>query len=261
VVAGVSAIATGELDSRLAARGYPVFGRTAASVGLGAYRVLASGVMLGGEWHGLIMGEQPHEGRVVGLGGGYATLGVGYAVELSPRARIYPRLGLGAGGLALWSESAADTVDFDEALADPRPVPGRQPVLSRDGLVIDVGAGAELLPGGRGRGPLIGLRLGYLAARFGSGANWQLYERTAKAGPAATIAGPTSAWSSAARGGGRREDGYLREGRDDWCVRRVAHPRRVVRRERVAVGPRREQPPRHPAPPAPPAPLPGRRAG
>jgi hypothetical protein len=190
VVAGVSAIATGELDSRLAARGYPVFGRTAASVGLGAYRVLASRVMLGGEWHGLIMGEQPHEGRVVGLGGGYATLGVGYAVELSPRARIYPRLGLGAGGLALWSESAADTVDFDEALADPRPVPGRQPVLSRDGLVIDVGAGAELLPGGRGRGPLIGLRLGYLAARFGSGANWQLYERTAKAGPAATIAGP-----------------------------------------------------------------------
>ena len=190
VVAGVSGIATGELDTRLGTLGYPTFGRAATAVGLGAYRVLTSGVMLGGEWHGLLIGEEPYAGRVVGLGGGYATLGVGYAVELSPRVRIYPRLGLGAGGLALWSESAADTVSFDEVLADPRPVPGRQPLLSRDGVVVDLGAGAELLPGARRRGALIGVRLGYLVARFGSRANWQLYERTASAGPAATISGP-----------------------------------------------------------------------
>lgn len=188
--AGLSGIATGELEDRLAARGYPTFGRTAGAVSLGAYRVLSSGVMLGGEWHGLIMGEEAHEGRDVGLGGGYATIGVGYAVELSPRARVYPRLGLGAGGLALWFESEADTVGFDEVLADPRPLPGRQPVLSHDGVVVDLGAGAEILPGGRGRGPLIGLRLGYLGAWFGSSSNWQLYEYTASGGPSATIAGP-----------------------------------------------------------------------
>jgi hypothetical protein len=190
VAAGVSGIATGELDDRLAARGYPTFGRTATALGLGAYRILASGVMLGGEVHGLIKGEQARQGRGAGLGGGYATLGVGYAVALSPRARIYPRLGLGAGGLALRIESAADTVGFDEVLANPGPVPGRQPVLSRDGLVVDLGAGAELLPAGRGRGPLIGLRLGYLVTRFGSGSHWQLYDRTASGGPSATIAGP-----------------------------------------------------------------------
>ena len=190
LVAGVSGIATGELDDRLTSRGYPTFGRTAAALGIGAYRKLASGLMLGGEWHGLLIGEEPHEGRVVGLGGGYATLGIGYAVELSSRARIYPRLGLGAGGLGLWIESAADTVGFDEVLADPRPAPGREPVLSRDGVVVDLGAGAELLPGGRSRGALIGLRLGYLVARFGSRSNWQLYERTASGGPAATISGP-----------------------------------------------------------------------
>ena len=63
-------------------------------------------------------------------------------------------------------------------------------MLSRGGLVVDLGGGAELLPGGRGRGPLIGVRLGYLVARFGSGSNWQLYDRTATGGPAATIAGP-----------------------------------------------------------------------
>lgn len=188
--AGISGIETGELDDRLSARGYPTFGRTAVGLSLGAYRTLSSGVMLGGEWHGLVIGEEAHGGRDVGLGGGYATLGIGYAVELSPRVRVYPRLGLGAGGLALWIESEADTVGFDEVLANPQPLPGRQPVLSHDGVVVDLGAGAELLPGGRGRGPLIGVRLGYLLARFGSESNWQLYEYTASGGPPATIAGP-----------------------------------------------------------------------
>ena len=188
--AGVSRIATAQLDDRLSARGYPTFGRTATSLGLGAYRILASGVVLGGEVNGLVMGEEMRAGRVVGLGGGHATLGVGYMVELSPRARIYPRVGLGAGGLAMWLESAADTVEFDDVLANPSPAPGRQPVLSRDGLVVDLGIGAELLPSGQGRGPMIGLRLGYLAAQFGSASNWQLYDRVASNGPPATIAGP-----------------------------------------------------------------------
>ncbi len=183
ISAGVSGISTGELDDRLAARGYPTFGTTATAVGIGGYWTLPGGVMLGGEWNGLIIGDAEHGGRTVGLGGGYATLGVGYAVDLSLRVRVYPRLGLGAGGLALWFESDADTVGFDEVLADPRPLPGRQPVLSHDGVVVDLGAGAELLPGGRGRGPLIGVRFGYLAALFGSESNWQLYEYTAKDGP------------------------------------------------------------------------------
>lgn len=187
---GVSGIATEELDDRLAARGYPTFGGTAGAVTLGAYRVLRSGVMLGGEFNGLVIGEEEHLGRDVGLGGGYATLGIGYAVELSPRARVYPRLGLGPGGLALWIESRADTVGFDEVLANPGPLPGRQPVLSRDGLVLDLGAGAEFLPGRRGRGPLIGLRAGWLLTAFGSESDWQLYEFTAADGPAASIAGP-----------------------------------------------------------------------
>jgi hypothetical protein len=190
ISAGVSRIATGELDDRLAARGYPTFGTTARAVGIGGYWSLPGGLMLGGEWNGLVIGDEPHQGRTVGLGGGYATVGVGYAVDVSPRVRVYPRLGLGAGGLALWFESEADTVGFDEVLADPRPLPGRQPVLSHDGVVLDLGAGAELLPGGRGLGPLIGVRVGYLAALFGSDSNWQLYEYTASGGPSGTIAGP-----------------------------------------------------------------------
>jgi hypothetical protein len=55
--------------------------------------------------------------------------------------------------------------------------------------VLDLGAGAELLSGRRS-GALLGVRLGYLLAGFGSGSSWQLYERTAVDGPAASIAGP-----------------------------------------------------------------------
>jgi hypothetical protein len=186
---GISEIGTGELDDRLAAHGYPTFGRTAGAVSLGAYRLLSSGVMLGLEWHGLILGEETREGREVGLGGGYGTLGVSYAAVLSPRARIYPRLGIGVGGLGLWIENEADSVGFDEVLEDPSPAPNlRTPVLSRDGWVVDVGAGMEYLPSGRGGGTLVGLRLGYLVAPFD--ARWDFYGRDVSGGPDATISGP-----------------------------------------------------------------------
>ena len=46
---GISGIGTGELDDRLAERGYPTFGGTAAAVSGGGYRILSNGVMLGAE--------------------------------------------------------------------------------------------------------------------------------------------------------------------------------------------------------------------
>lgn len=186
IAVGASGIATGELDDFLASRGYPAFGGTAVSVGFGGYRVLRSGVMLGGEFNGLIIGEEEHEGREVGLGGGSLTLGVGYAVDLSPRLRVYPRLGLGVGGMGLWIDRQ-DTVDFEEVLAGETSVPDRENVLSRDGVVVDLGAGAGFLPRGRG-GPLVGVRVGYLNASFDSA--WDAYEHTVVGGPEASITGP-----------------------------------------------------------------------
>lgn len=185
IAAGVSGIATEELDDWLAGRGYPTFGSTAVVIGLGGYRILSSGVMLGAEFNGLIIGEEPHEGRKMGLGGGYVTLGGGYMVNLSPRARVYPRVGVGAGGMGLWVESQ-DSVDFEDVLEGP--VPDRATVLNRAGMVVDLGAGAEFLPGGPG-GPLIGLRAGYLAVPFNP--DWVTsYGHPVRGGPEASIAGP-----------------------------------------------------------------------
>jgi hypothetical protein len=189
--AGVSRIATGELDDRLAASGYPVFGSRPLALNIGAYRLWRSGVMLGGEWHYLDVGDAEHQGRVVGLGAGYATLALGYAVELSPRVRLYPRLGLGLGGMGLWSEEEGDvgsgTNDFEGWLANPNTDPDYA-TLSQGSMVVDVGAGAEVVLSRRGSGALVGLRLGYLATPFDQG--WTRDGRSVSGGPDATVAGP-----------------------------------------------------------------------
>jgi hypothetical protein len=186
--AGVAGINTENLDDRLRDHGYPTFGQRATIIGVGAYRTLQSGVMLGGEFNGLMIGEKPYANGDIGLGGGYATLGVGYMIKLSPRARVYPRLGLGAGGFGLWFDNEADSVRFDEVLDDPQPsVDIREPVLGRDGLVADVGGGVEVLRGRRGRGAMIGLRLGYLVAPFDS--RWHYYERKVSGAPDSNISG------------------------------------------------------------------------
>lgn len=186
ITVGASGIATETLDDWLSERSYPTFGQRAVTVGAGAYRVFPSGVMVSAEFNGLIVGDEAHGERQVGLGGGYGTLGVGYAVNLSRRARVYPRLGLGLGGLGLWSERP-DSVDFGEALEGQTPADDRESVVSRDGVVVDLGAGAELLPLGR-RGPLLGVRAGYLAGPFDS--DWETSDAPVTGGPEASISGP-----------------------------------------------------------------------
>jgi hypothetical protein len=64
----------------------------------------------------------------------------------------------------------------------------REPVLGRAGGVVDIGGGAEFLPGGWGRGLLIGLRAGYLLAP--PNARWDFYDRLVTGGPSASIGGP-----------------------------------------------------------------------
>lgn len=186
---GVSGIGTGKLDDRLAARGYPTLGTSAVGVTIGTYHILPGGLSVGGEWHGLIIGDGVHEGRDVGIGGGYGTLGLGYVIELSRKVRIYPRLGLGGGGMGMWFERDS-VVNFDDVLADPKPTPDppREPVLSRMSVLMDLGVGAELLPGGIGRGLMFGVRLGYLVAP--SSSEWQLYDHDVVGGPATSLRGP-----------------------------------------------------------------------
>jgi hypothetical protein len=191
--AGVSAISNPEFNDGLAANGYPTYGSRPTGLNLGVYRLLRNRVMLGGEWvaHSFAGSADTHDGRDMGLGGGYATLGIAYAIDRSPRVRLYPRLGLGVGGMGLWIEDDAardrDPVAFETWLAAPTSDP-EYSTLSQGSMVVDLGAGAEFVLRERGTAPLVGVRFGYVATPFDQG--WTLNGRTVTGAPAATVAGP-----------------------------------------------------------------------
>src|SRR3954465_11849225 len=118
IAIGSSSISTEDLAQRLSANGYPTFGQSAKNVGIGAYRTLSNGLMLGGEFNGIILDEKTHNGREMGVGGGYATLSIARRKRIGTRTRVYPRLGFGVGGLGIWIQQA-DTVLFNDVLANP----------------------------------------------------------------------------------------------------------------------------------------------
>ena len=191
--AGVTSTETGGLDDLLAARGYPRFGRSAAQIGIGGYATVANRFMFGAEWTGFIKGSQNDaNGREVYLGGGSGTLGVGYAVNVSPRLRVYPRIGVGVGGLGLTFDTAEDTIAFDDVLSDPDGEAdasrGFQPTLSHEHGVIDIGGGAEFMPNRNGRGTFVGIRLGHVIGP--SDTEWEFNHRAVRNGPEASGAGP-----------------------------------------------------------------------
>jgi hypothetical protein len=185
---GMARVRTSGLDDRLEANGYPTFGQNAVTLGIGAYRTFANRMMFGIEASPFFVGEESHDANDVSLGGGHATLGFGYLFPLTPRMRVYPRVGVGAGGMAVEFDSDSDTIDFDDVLADPAPRPIEpDPVLARDGIVFDLGGGAEFLSRGD-RGALVGVRIGYLVAPWDD--DWELvYHGGASGGPDASISG------------------------------------------------------------------------
>ena len=190
VGAGASSVRTGTLDDQLAANGYPTFGNSGPSVNLSAYRLFSRGLMLGGEWHFIDMGNGRYQGREVGLGAGYGTLGFGFAVSPASRVRLYPRLGIGVGGMGLWRENVltATSVALDDWLAAPSSDPAYV-TLSQASMVLDFGAGAEVALRRRGlAGPVLGLRFGYVATPFDQG--WTVDGRAVTGAPESTVAGP-----------------------------------------------------------------------
>jgi hypothetical protein len=192
---GASLLDVDRLDTRLTAQGYPTFGRAALAIGGGGYRLLPGGVMLGLEGYGLHLGEEAHDGRSVTVAGGYGTFKVGYVVAGSGRGLLYPSVGVGGGGLTLLIGSRATNETFDEVLANPN----RQAMLARPAFVVDLGAGAEVMPGGGPRGATLGIRAGYLFAPFGGA--WRREGFVVSGGPEASLAGP---YVRATIGGARR---------------------------------------------------------
>jgi len=65
------------------------------------------------------------------IAGGYATIGVGRMRHLSSRARWYPRVGVGAGGVTVELDDRQTAISFDEVLRDPTVVDRHRQGMTR----------------------------------------------------------------------------------------------------------------------------------
>jgi hypothetical protein len=187
-----------DLNARLTAVGYPDFGRTGLLIGGGGYRQLRGGLLLGGEGYGAGFGEEAHVGRTTRLGGGYGLFNVGYMLPTGPNLRLYPLVGIGGGGLVLSVSGRPTDAGFDDVLRQP----DHGVALSRGSFLTSLGAGLEVRPGAGGRGPMVGVRVGYSFAPFSSA--WRLEEQTIGAGPDSSLQGLQVRFLIGGGGGGRR---------------------------------------------------------
>lgn len=183
---GTNVINIDALNDRLAAFGYPTYGSSFLSLGGGGYGVVGGRVLLGGEGYGLIRPAQSVQGRDVSVGGGYGLATLGYLAWSDTQLRVYPQVGIGAGGFTVDIGSVGDINDFDDVLDDPN----RRAELTRGSLLVSLGVGATYAfsqPDESG-GFRIGLQAGYLFAPYSS--DWQLDDASLDNGPDAGFDGP-----------------------------------------------------------------------
>ncbi|MFB6232374.1 MAG: hypothetical protein ABEL04_14590 [Salinibacter sp.] len=188
--AGFFAIGThvadfGPLNDRLEEVGYPTFATETVTIGGGGYGVVADRLLLGGEGHGLLTSDQGFQGRTVSVGGGYGLFTLGYLFRPESSVRVYPQLGVGAGGIRLEIGSRGEASNFDEVLDNPN----RRATLGRASLLVRLGAGLEYQFGQPGEGLFqLGLQAGYMLSALAS--DWQFDDTTLSGGPDATMQGP-----------------------------------------------------------------------
>lgn len=131
--------------------------------GLGVMATV-SRFMVGLEYHSLWGQLQQSQNQSLRIDGNYGLLHLGYMAVATPRAQIFPYLGIGPGRIGLNSSTSLNTL-MGLSQGD------RQDLYAAEGLswLLDIGAGANfvfpLSTGGSSgdlRGSALGLRAGYL---------------------------------------------------------------------------------------------------
>ncbi len=155
------------LNDRLAENSYPGVRPAHPASGVGLRAVMGRYV-LGLEGYGFSGKSRSSAAHTVSAAGGFVTLNFGYALVSSGAFRLYPLMGLGAGGTALRIEERA-VPDFDGALADP----GHGITISTGGPLVNASLQAEYLFRLVNRGGImVGLQAGYMYQFYDPG--WYL---------------------------------------------------------------------------------------
>ncbi|MBN1542834.1 hypothetical protein JW992_11865 [candidate division KSB1 bacterium] len=159
-IIGQQNLALDELNTALTAQGYNELKSGFFTMGGVGYGIV-NRVLLGGEGQALFGDEVVSRGFKMSLSGGYGLFNLGYLVKKTERLNVYPFLGIGGGGMTLEIiEQGAPS--FEELLENPR----RSSVVTRGGVMMDFGLGADYLitlseKKGETGGMALGFRAGY----------------------------------------------------------------------------------------------------
>ena len=125
------------LNDRLEAQGYPAFETGYGTMG-GLVRLRLDRLMIGAEAHGFQSKPETSGIYELTLSGGYGLVEVGYDLFRSGGFRIFPIIGIGAGGTRLHIINTQD-VAFDAMLANP----GRESSVAYGGLIVNASVAME----------------------------------------------------------------------------------------------------------------------
>ena len=195
-----------KLNSDLKNYSYPELSSCFWAIGGGGHGIIRNKIIIGGEGYALMGDEVSNNTYEVSISGGYGFFDVGYIVYSAKTFRIYPLIGLGAGGLDLEIVKKESSLSFDDTLKSPQRIAD----LSTGAFLLNLALGADyLLPfaedkAGRG-GLVLGIRVGYIFAPYKS--DWEMEGLDISDGPELGITGP---YLRIIIGGGGETTGNLR---------------------------------------------------
>ena len=177
------------LNSKLESKGYSTLSDNFFSVGGGGHGIINNRLIIGGEGHSLLGKEVTSGNYKSSMHIGYGFLNLGYIVYSVKELRVYPLIGLGAGGMNLKIVEDVTSLSFDEVLDDPK----RKIELSTGGFLLNLALGIDYLlkfaEDEKGKaGMTFGLRAGYTFSPF-KGA-WTMDELEIAGAPEMGITGP-----------------------------------------------------------------------
>lgn len=178
-----------ELNTRLAAAGYPEFSDNFLSFS-GGFNWWTRKLVWSIDGHGLFQPMESNATHDTRLTAAYGLLSVGVPIRPSRQSYVYPMISIGGGGGQLSMQARSD-VSFDELLANP----GRTADVTNTSLLFGPRLGMHFfIPLGHNnaarRGMIIGLRGGYLFSAFET--EWSEVDNleTVSGGPKLNLAGP-----------------------------------------------------------------------
>ncbi|MDZ7262335.1 MAG: hypothetical protein ONB05_09560, partial [candidate division KSB1 bacterium] len=169
---GLNRFDSGELSTKLQAKGFEALEKNNFSLGGSGYGIIGEKILLGGGGYGFQQ-DVFSDTLKASVSAGYGVFNVGYVVFSKKGLRLFPMIGIGGGGVNLKIVERGVIPTFDEVLDNPR----REANVSTGSFLVQFAVGMDyflkLGEDEKGAGGLLfGIRAGYTFAP--TKADWKM---------------------------------------------------------------------------------------